>query len=42
MDPNFNFFYWTGFTGLLGFLFAWSEIPLGRRPFYPDVPVDPV
>jgi hypothetical protein len=25
-----------------GILFACGEIPLGRRPYYPDDPVDPV
>jgi len=32
----------TGFTGLMGFSFACSERPFGRRPFFPDDLVDPV
>jgi hypothetical protein len=31
-----------GFTGLMGFFIACGEAPFGRRPFYPDNPVDPV
>jgi hypothetical protein len=37
-----NFIFLTGFTGLLGFFFACGERPFGRRPLYPDDPVDPV
>jgi hypothetical protein len=37
MDSIFNFFFQTGFTGLMGFLLpAASEMPSGRKPFYPD------
>jgi hypothetical protein len=33
-------FFQTGFTGLMGFFSpAASEMPSGRRPFYPDNPV---
>ena len=32
----------TGFTGLTGFFFACGASPFGRRPLYPDDPVDPV
>ena len=35
-------FFLTGFTGLTGFFFACGESPFGRRPLYPDDPVDPV
>jgi hypothetical protein len=27
---------------IIGILFACGEIPLGRRPYYPDDPVNPV
>ena len=32
----------TGFTGLTGFFSPSARSPFGRRPFYPDDPVDPV
>jgi hypothetical protein len=32
----------TGFTGSIGFFIACGEAAFGRRPFYPDNPVDPV
>ena len=35
-------FFLTGFTGLTGFFFACGESAFGRRPLYPDDPVDPV
>jgi hypothetical protein len=38
MDSIFNFFYGTGFTGLMGFFFAGGELPLVRRPFYLNNP----
>jgi len=38
----FYFHFLTGFTGLMGFFIACGEAPFGRRPFYPDNPVDPV
>jgi hypothetical protein len=42
MDSIFNFFFQTGFTGLMGFFLpAASQMPSGRRPFYPDDPVNP-
>ena len=31
----------TGFTGFIGFFIACGEATFGRRPFYPDNPVDP-
>jgi thioester reductase-like protein len=40
MDSIFNFLFLTGFTGLMGFFRG--EKLLGRRPFYPDDPVNPV
>ena len=35
-------FLYTGFTGLTGFFSPPARSPFGRRPFYPDDPVDPV
>jgi len=44
MLNGFDFIYFikTGFTGFIGFFIACGEAPFGRRPFYPDNPVDPV
>jgi len=43
MDSIFKFFFQTGFSGLMGFFSpAAGEMPSGRRPFYPDDPVNPV
>jgi hypothetical protein len=43
MDSIFNFYFQTGFTGLMGFFSpAASEMLSGRRPFYPENPVNPV
>jgi hypothetical protein len=30
------------FSRINGIFFAYGERPFGRRPFYPDNPVDPV
>jgi len=39
---GFDFIFLTGFTGLTGFFSPSARSPFGRRPFYPDDPVDPV
>jgi hypothetical protein len=40
---SFNFFFQTGFTGLRGFFLpAAGAMLTGRRPLYPDDPVNPV
>ena len=36
------YFLLTGYTGLTGFFSPSARSPFGRRPFYPDYPVDPV
>ena len=41
MDSIVNFFL-DRINGIKGIFFAYGEIPLGRRPFYPDDPVNPV
>jgi hypothetical protein len=39
---GFDFIFLTGFTGLTGFFSPSARSPFGRRPFYPDDPVNPV
>ena len=39
---GFDFIFLTGFTGLTGFFSPSARSPSGRRPFYPDDPVDHV
>jgi hypothetical protein len=38
----YHFYFQTGLTGLAGIFFACGGGPFGRRPHYPDDPVDPV
>jgi hypothetical protein len=42
MDSIFNFFFFDRIYRINGIFFACGEIPSGRRPFYPDDPVNPV
>jgi hypothetical protein len=44
MDSIFSFFFDRIYriNGINGIFFACGEVSLGRRPFYPDHPVNPV
>jgi hypothetical protein len=37
----YYFYFWIGLTGSSGIFFACGEGPFGRRPHYPNDPVDP-
>jgi len=42
MDSNLYILLGQDLQDLLDFFIACGEAPFGRRPFYPDNPVDPV